>query len=231
MNESELQALCMPLSGTIRDSVACVDRGGRGIALVVDDQRHLLGTITDGDVRRAMLMAIDLDSPVGLLLERKAGSPYPKPLTSPVGTDSERLLQMMKEQVIYQIPLLDDQERVVDLVTWGELIPNEDLPVNAVIMAGGLGLRMRPMTEDLPKPMLPVGGRALMEHIVQQLQQVGIRQVSVATHFMPEKIVEYFGDGRAFGVELNYVNEDQLLGTGGALGLLPTPLQPLLVIN
>jgi dTDP-glucose pyrophosphorylase len=231
MNEAELQELCLSMSGTIRDAVACVDRGGRGIALVIDDDRRLLGTITDGDVRRAMLMAINLDSPVSLILERKVTSPYPKPLTSRVGTDRETLLQLMKEQVIYQIPLLDDAGRVADLITWGDLIPEEELPLNAVIMAGGLGLRMRPMTQDLPKPMLPVGGRPLMEHIVEQLQQVGIRQVSVATHFMPEKIVEHFGDGKAFGVELNYVNEDELLGTGGALGLLPTPNQPLLVIN
>jgi dTDP-glucose pyrophosphorylase len=231
MNESDLRGLCMSPSGTIRDSVACVDRGGRGIALVVDDEQRLLGTITDGDVRRAMLTNINLDSPASVLLERKANSPYAKPLTSPVGTERETLLQMMKEQVIYQIPLLDDAGRVVDLVTWGDLIPIEDLPLHAVIMAGGLGLRMRPMTQDLPKPMLPVGGRPLMEHIVEQLHQVGIRQVSVTTHFMSEKIVEHFGDGRAFGVELNYVNEDQMLGTGGALGLLPTPRQPLLVIN
>jgi CBS domain-containing protein len=186
MNEAELHELCLSVSGTIRDAVACVDRGGRGIALVIDDDRRLLGTITDGDVRRAMLMATDLDSPVSLILERKVTSPYPKPLTSRVGTDRDTLLQLMKEQVIYQIPLLDEAGRVADLITWGELIPDEALPLNAVIMAGGLGLRMRPMTQDLPKPMLPVGGRPLMEHIVEQLQQVGIRQVSVATHFMPE---------------------------------------------
>jgi dTDP-glucose pyrophosphorylase/CBS domain-containing protein len=231
MNEADLRGLCISLSGTIRQSVVCIDRGGCGIALVVDDERRLLGTITDGDVRRAMLTAIDLDAPASVLLERRANSPYTKPVTSPVGTERETLLQMMKEYVIRQIPLLDEAGRVVDLITWEDLIPTEDLPLQAVIMAGGLGLRMRPLTQDLPKPMLPVGGRPLMEHIVEQLQQVGIRQVSVTTHYMPEKIVEHFGDGRAFGVELNYVNEDQLLGTGGALGLLPTPHQPLLVIN
>jgi dTDP-glucose pyrophosphorylase len=231
MSEADLRGLCISPSDTIKQSVVCIDRGGCGIALVVDDERRLIGTITDGDVRRAMLTAIDLDSPVSVLLERKATSPYPRPLTSPIGTDHAVLLQMMKEHVIYQIPLLDGAGRVAGLSTWENLVGTQDLPLQAVIMAGGLGLRMRPLTEDLPKPMLPVGGRPLMEHIVEQLQQVGIRHVSVTTHHMAEKIVEHFGDGLAFGVELNYVNEDHPLGTGGALGLLPTPNQPLLVIN
>ena len=98
-------------------------------------------------------------------------------------------------------------------------------------MAGGLGTRLMPLTEDLPKPMLPVGGRPLMEHIIEQLQQAGIRRVHVSTHYKPEKIIEHFGDGQAFGVDLNYVNEDLPLGTGGALGLISPPSETQLVIN
>jgi NDP-sugar pyrophosphorylase family protein len=98
-------------------------------------------------------------------------------------------------------------------------------------MAGGSGTRLRPLTEDLPKPMLPIGGRPLMERLVEQLQQAGIRQVNVTTHYKPEKIVEHFGDGHAFGVEMRYVNEDRPLGTGGALGLIAPPQETLLVIN
>jgi NDP-sugar pyrophosphorylase family protein len=103
--------------------------------------------------------------------------------------------------------------------------------LEAVIMAGGKGARLRPLTEDLPKPMLPVGGRPLMERIVEQLQQAGIRQVNVMTHYKPEKIIQHFGDGRDYGVELSYVNEDLPLGTGGALGLLTPPRETQLVIN
>lgn len=228
---NKLELLFVRPDQSIRAAITCIDRGARGIALVVDDERRLIGTISDGDVRRAMLAAIDMDTPVSALLERKASSVYPKPVTASVGTDRETLLQTMKEFVIQQIPLLDADGCVVDLVTWEELIPAEDLPLQAVIMAGGIGTRLRPLTEEMPKPMLPVGGRPLMERIIAQLQQVGIRQVNVTTHYKPEKIIEHFGDGHAFGVALNYVNEDRPLGTGGALGLLPTPQQPLLVIN
>jgi len=100
---------------------------------------------------------------------------------------------------------------VTDLVTWDELLPGEDLHLQAVIMAGGLGTRLRPLTEDLPKPMLPVGGRPLMELIISQLREVGIRHVHVTTHYKPEKIIDHFGDGHAYGVELKYVNEGEAL--------------------
>jgi len=98
-------------------------------------------------------------------------------------------------------------------------------------MAGGLGTRLRPLTEDLPKPMLLVGGKPLIERVIEQLWLAGIRRVNLTTHYKPEKIIEHFGDGSTFGIELNYVNEEHPLGTGGALGLMPMPSQPLLVIN
>jgi dTDP-glucose pyrophosphorylase/CBS domain-containing protein len=231
MNDSDLRALCISSSDAIRQAIVCIDRGSRGIVLVVDDARRLLGTVTDGDVRRAMLDGIDLASPVSVILERKAGSPYPIPIVALAGTSHEGLLQLMREHVVRQIPILDAVGRVADLITWEDLLPIETPPLQAVIMAGGFGTRLRPLTEDLPKPMLPVGGRPLMEHIVEQLQQAGIRHVNVSTHYKPEKIIEHFGDGHAFGVELNYVNEDAPLGTGGALGLMPIPQQTLLVVN
>jgi NDP-sugar pyrophosphorylase family protein len=130
-----------------------------------------------------------------------------------------------------QIPVLDNEDRVVDLVMLDDLIPIQDLPLQAVIMAGGMGTRLRPLTEDLPKPMLPVGGKPLMELVIKQLRQVGIRRVNVTTHYKPEKISDHFGDGSAYGVELNYVNEDKPLGTGGALGLMDAPTETMLVIN
>ena len=98
-------------------------------------------------------------------------------------------------------------------------------------MAGGLGTRLRPLTEKLPKPMLKVGDRPVMEHVLEQLQKVGISRVSITTHYKPEAIVDHFGDGRRFGVEIDYVNEEEPLGTAGALGLLKPPKGPVLVIN
>jgi len=127
--------------------------------------------------------------------------------------------------------LVDSDGCVVGLVTTRDLLPSDDLSLAAVVMAGGHGMRLRPLTDDLPKPMLPVAGRPLMEHIVSQLERAGIRRVSITTHYHAEKIVEHFGDGHAFGVDLTYVNEDRPLGTAGALALVDRPAETLLVIN
>jgi len=222
---------CISPDNSIREAIACIDRNGRGIALVTDEGGRLLGTITDGDVRRSMLAKMNLETPVSAILVRKAASPGPQFVTALVGTPPATLLQLMQNGEVRQIPLLDIEGRVAGLVTLDELVPRSNLLSQAVVMAGGLGTRLRPLTENLPKAMLPVGGRPLMERIIEQLQQAGIRRVNVTTHYKAEKIIEHFGDGRAFGVELHYMNEDRPLGTGGALGLLPAPREPMLIIN
>lgn len=231
MNEKELKVLFISPAHSIRAAMKCVDRGACGIALVVDQESRLLGTITDGDVRRAVLAGTDLESPVSAILASKFSTQYPKPVTASPATDRKTLVALMHEHVLRQIPVLDNDGRVVDLVMMDDLIPTRDLPLQAVIMAGGLGTRLRPLTDDLPKPMLPVGGKPLMELVIEKLRQVGIRRVNITTHYKPKKIFDHFGDGRAYGVELNYVNEDKPLGTGGALGLMHAPKEPMLVIN
>ncbi|HEX8922365.1 MAG TPA: nucleotidyltransferase family protein [Pyrinomonadaceae bacterium] len=227
----DLTSLCINPEHSIRHAIACIDRNEKGIVLVTDEGGRLVGTISDGDIRRALLSRQNLESPVSELLARKADSPYPQPVTALRGTPAAALLQQMQEREIHQIPLLDEDERVVGLVTLDELLPNQVLPLQAVIMAGGYGTRLRPLTEELPKPMLPIGDRPLMELIVSQLRQIGIKRVNVATHYLPEKIKEHFGDGQEFGIELSYVTEDRPLGTAGALSLMDAPENPLLIIN
>jgi len=231
MKENKLQALHISPDQSIRVAMMCIDRGSYGIALVVDSERRLRGTITDGDVRRAILAGTDLESPISVILDKKINTQYPKPVTAAPETDRTALIDLMRESGLRQIPVLDDDGKVVDLVMLDDLIPTQDLPLQAMIMAGGLGTRLRPLTEDLPKPMLPVDGKPLMELVIEQLRQVGIRRVNVTTHYKPEKISDYFGNGSSFGVELNYVNEDRPLGTGGSLGLIEAPTEPMLVIN
>lgn len=225
-------SLCVTLDDPVLRAIKGIDEGQCGIVLVVDEERRLLGTITDGDLRRAILAHLDIDTPVRQFLGWiRAISPYTKPFTAPLGIDPQELLQLMASQSLRQVPLLDDQDRVVDLITLEDLLPISTPSVQAVIMAGGLGTRLLPLTTDVPKPMLPIDGRPLLEHIIGQLQQTGITCVNVSTHYKPEKIMEHFGDGRAFGVDLQYVNEDLPLGTGGALGLMSPPSQTQLVIN
>jgi NDP-sugar pyrophosphorylase family protein len=136
-----------------------------------------------------------------------------------------------KSFVVDQLPVVAADGRVMDLILRSDLVRQDLLPMSAVIMAGGSGTRLRPLTEDTPKPLLPIGDRPLMERMIGQLRQAGIRQVNVTTHYLSEKIIEHFGNGDAFGVELSYVTEDQPLGTAGSLAKLSKARAPLLVIN
>lgn len=228
---TDLLNFCVSLDSSLRQAIAYIDKNKRGIVLVTNTKGHLLGTITDGDIRRTLLAGLSLDVTVGELLANKVGSPYVQPVTAPLGTEPAKLLSLMQERTVRQIPLLDLEQRVVSLVTIEELLPEPTLPLQGVIMAGGFGMRLRPLTETLPKPMLPVGGRPLIEHIVEQLRQSGIHRVNITTNYLADKIIEHFGDGHDFGVEVDYVDEGRPLGTAGALSLMETPQHPLLVIN
>lgn len=218
-------------TASIREVMSCIDRNAKGICLVVDEDRHLMGTITDGDIRRAILDGVDLNSSAQRLLDRRSYTPYPEPITAPSDASDAELVELMNRHSIRQVPLVDEDGRVVDLALLGDLVKEYEFPLTAVVMAGGYGTRLRPLTEEVPKPMLPVGDRPLMELIIEQLRQSGIEQVNVATHYLGRRIKEHFEDGRDFGVDIQYVDEDQPLGTAGALGLMETPDQPLLVIN
>lgn len=216
---------------SLRAVMSHIDRGTLGIALVVGADGRLVTTVTDGDVRRAILAGLTLDAPAESLVERKADSPYPHPITAPVGTDRQALVALLQRHSIRHLPILDTGGRPVDLVTAEALLPEDVVPLKAVVMAGGMGTRLRPLTDDVPKPMLPVGGRPLLEVILEQLQGSGIHEVSISTHYKSDVITDHFGDGREFGVRLNYLNEDRPMGTAGALALLPEPSEPLLVVN
>jgi dTDP-glucose pyrophosphorylase/CBS domain-containing protein len=216
----------------IREVIEVIDRSGRlSVALLVDDQDHLVATITDGDVRRAILAGLQIDAAVERMLPLKATLPNPEPITAPMGIDRPSALALMQARRVRQLPLVDADRRVVDLMLLADLIELPPESLRAVIMAGGFGMRLRPLTENLPKPMLPVGGRPLMERIVGRLKESGIDHIVVTTHYKPEKIVEHFGNGSNFDVTMTYVQEDVPLGTGGALGLLQNVNEPLLVIN
>ena len=211
--------------------MACIDSGDAQIALVVDEKQRLLDTITDGDVRRAILAGIDLDSPVSVLQDRRAGSPYPEPVTAPLGAERAVLLRMMQQRGVRQMPLLDESQRVAGLVTLRDLLVGEILPLRAVVMAGGYGHRLKPLTDDLPKPMLPIGNKPLLELIINQLRDAGVREINVTTHYKSESISKHFRDGRDFGVDIRYLHEKEPMGTAGALSLLDKSDDTLLVIN
>ena len=226
---TDLSSIIISPDASVRKAMEQIDRSGKGIALVCSDEWRLLGTITDGDIRRALLVGQDLDASVESILS--ARSPEKQPLTAPVGTDPQTLLSRMREGGVRQIPVVDEENRVHDLVTMYELMPDQTLPVHAVIMAGGRGERLRPLTEHVPKPMLPLGERPLLEHVVEQLSKAGVRRMNITTHHKGEVIEEHFGNGEDFGVDIRYVREDRPLGTAGALGMMCESSEPLLVLN
>src|SRR5258706_12958416 len=229
----DVSMLTVTVKSTVREVVECIDRSGRiSIALLVDDDSRLLATITDGDVRRGILAGISLNDPATALLPIKERLPQHRPVTAPVGADHAAMLRLMREKSVRQIPLLDTSGRVADIVILSELLPPAPpATIEALIMAGGTGTRLRPLTENLPKPMLLVDGKPVLEHVVDQLRKSGIQNIRMATHYKSEQIMSHFGDGRAFDVTLTYVNEQQPLGTGGALGILADQTCPLLVVN
>jgi len=227
---TDLTKFCIGRDRSLRDAITLMDQSRLGIALVVDEERRLLGTVTDGDIRRAMLDRIQLDQPVTVVLDRKASTRHAKPVTASIDADQNSCLQLLKEHRILHLPLLDREKRVAGLVALDDFVPQR-LSLQAVVMAGGFGSRLTPLTQETPKPMLPVGNRPIMEIIIQQLREAGIKQVKVTTHHQAEKITDYFKDGKAFGVELSYVTEDRPLGTIGGLGLLEAPQETTLVIN
>lgn len=228
---SRLDKLVVSPNARIREVLECIDCGAQGIALVVDDQQRLISTITDGDARRAILAGLDLDLPVQELLDQRDANRGHGPVTAPHTTSQATLLHLMNEKTLRQIPLVDEEGRVIDVAFLSELAKEYELPLRALVMAGGYGTRLRPLTDDMPKPMLPVGDRPLLEIIVDGLREAGIRQVNVATHYKAEVISDHFQDGQKFGVDIRYVKEDEPLGTAGALSLLDESDEPLLVIN
>jgi dTDP-glucose pyrophosphorylase len=232
MTGRDVSQLFAGFASPISEVIACIDRSGKiSLALIVDENQRLLNTISDGDVRRGLLAGCSLSDSVEKLLERKVLTPHPAPVTAQVGTDDASLIQIMQDRGVRQLPLIDAEGRVVDIVILGDFLPQVIKPIRAMVMAGGQGMRLRPLTEDTPKPMLPVGGRPVMERIVEQLRDVGIRHIHIATHYQSEKIVNHFGRGESFGVNIDYVKEETPLGTGGALGLLEASDETVLVIN
>ena len=209
----------------LREAIARIDRAATQMALVVDRERRLLGTLSDGDVRRAVLAGGGLDVPVERCMSRT-------PTTAHASEAREAILAKMRRLVLHQIPIVDEQGRVVDLKTIDDYLapPNRDTWV--VIMAGGLGTRLKHLTRDTPKPMLPVGDRPLLETIVGRLVEQGFRQIWLAVNYHADQIEKYFEDGVRFGAEIRYLRETKRLGTVGAVSLLPkAPERPLLVTN
>ncbi len=219
-----LDACLVSEAGAIRDAMLALDRGARRIALAVGSNGRLVGVATDGDLRRALLAGAGTDDPLAPVLTRGFVAVGPR-------EGRTEVLELMRARGISAIPVIDAEGRPIGLHLLDEFLRPVDRPNWAVVMAGGRGTRLRPLTETLPKPMLRVAGRPILERIVLHLVGSGIGRVFVAVGYLAAVIEEYFSDGARFGCSIEYLREEAPLGTGGALGLLPAPVDPVLVMN
>lgn len=213
-------------TATIREAIAVIDASSAQICLVVDEERRLLGTMTDGDIRRSILRSNSLDEPVS-----GAFNTHPHSIHQVTGRDT--MLALMREKEIHHLPVVDREGQVIGLVLVEELLaPGEPLENWVVLMAGGLGTRLRPLTEKTPKPMLRVGNKPLLETILENFVSQDFRQFYISINYRADLIKEHFADGSRWGAEIRYLHEKQEMGTAGALSLIEeTPTTPLLVMN
>ena len=211
---------------TLRDAVQVVQDFAVSVCLLEDEDGRLVGTLSDGDVRRAFLAGAALDGPA---------RPWAalKPSTVPTGSERSAVLDLMQALGVPQIPEVDRDGRVVRLHLLRNIIGGPRRSNTAVILAGGRGTRLRPVTGDLPKPMVRVAGRPILERLVLHLVGSGITDVRLAVGYGAELIEQYFGDGQRFGCRIDYLREEQPLGTAGPLrGLLDAlPEEPIIVMN
>lgn len=210
---------------SLQEVIQTIDQGAAQIALVANAENKLLGVITDGDIRRAILRNESLKSLAENIMCRDFRS-------LPSTATAEEALAFMRNETLHQIPGIDEQGRVIRLFLLEELINPKKRPNPVVIMAGGEGKRLRPLTQDCPKPMLRVGGKPLLEIILEQCIDAGFQHFYLSVNYLKKQIQDYFDDGARWHVRINYLEETQPLGTGGALSLLPQkPSEPLLVLN
>lgn len=225
----DISQLTVSVGSVIEEAMLAIDRGRHGIALLVDGGGRFVATITDGDIRRAILAGATPSSPIELTIKHHPPDQGPS-VVATVGTPTSTLLALMQARLVKAVPVLDSQGRAVELALLEEALPT-GIGILALVMAGGYGMRLRPLTSDIPKPMLLVSGKPVLAHILEQLVQAGIRHVVISTHHKPEVITSYFGDGSDHGISIRYIHEENPTGTAGALRLMDKPVEPLLVIN
>lgn len=207
---------------TILRVIEVIDKEALRAALVVDENENLLGVVTDGDIRRGLIKHVSVDSPVTEIMNTN-----PKVVT--VEDSKSRVLDLMEIHDLLVIPIVDGT-KLVGLETLQHLTKRRHYDNPVFLMAGGFGTRLRPLTDDCPKPLLKVGEKPILETILESFIDAGFHNFYISTHYMPEMIQDYFGDGSQKGVSINYVYENEPLGTGGALGLLPKDLGELPII-
>ena len=213
-------------SDTINMVVEVLNKESLRIAMIVDEYGRLIGTVTDGDIRRGLIRHVSLDESVIKIM-------FKNPTVALEKDDKESVLLKMKELDLLQIPIVNSDRKVVGLETLQHLVEGDRLNNPVFLMAGGFGKRLKPLTDNIPKPLLKVGTKPILENILDQFIAAGFHNFYISTHYKSKMIRNHFGDGSDWGVSITYLYEDTPLGTAGGLGLLPKNLidLPILVMN
>ena len=211
-------------TSSIQEAIVNLDRTGFKIVLSVDESGRLLGTVSDGDIRRGLLKAVSLDEPISVVANKS-------PLVAPENMSRDAVRDWMIVNKLQQVPVVNNDRQVIGLHMWDELSGPKERQNIMVIMVGGKGTRLGSKTEKCPKPLLPVGGKPMLEHIIEKAKTNGISRFLLAIGYLGHMIEEYFGDGRKWGVDIKYLREEEPLGTAGALSLMEPASCPTLVTN
>lgn len=210
---------------SIRETLKKIDSSSMQIALVVNDQKKLLGTVTDGDIRRGLLKGLTLDNAVESIVFRT-------PTTAKLSDSKESVIKQALDKKLHQIPIVDADGCIISLKEIEELVRSTQKTNKVMLMVGGLGSRLHPLTQDTPKPMLNVGGKPILQTIVERLAEYGFVNIVMCVNYKAEMIQDYFGDGSLFGVSITYLIEEKRMGTAGALSLLlDKPEESFIVMN
>ncbi|MGE3591194.1 MAG: nucleotidyltransferase family protein [Arcobacter sp.] len=212
-------------NATIKEALEIIDKAAIQIALIIDENDKLIGTLTDGDIRRGFLKGLNLDSSIESVI-------FKTPTTAKISDTKEEILKLALSKKLHQIPIVDDTGKIVGIQEIEELIKPKEKTNKVVLMVGGLGTRLRPLTENTPKPMLKVGNKPILQTIVEKFAEYGYTYIVMCVNYRSHIIQDYFGDGSEFGVSIEYILEEQRMGTAGALSLLKKePTEPFFVMN
>lgn len=220
------QDVVLKKTSTISQAIKKLNETGYGIILVTNKNNNLLGTLTDGDIRRAMIKHISLNSPIKDIM-------FEKPLTAFYKTSDTELLKILSHNSILQLPLVDEDNKIVGLKILNKIIETKKFENPIFIMAGGFGKRLNPLTFQTPKPMLQIGGEPILEKIIKKFITSGFQNFYISTFYKSEVIKNYFKTGAQWDISIKYIDEKKPLGTAGALSLLPykTFDKPIIMIN
>ena len=210
---------------SLKDAIECLNLSGMQIAMITNEEEKLVGTLTDGDIRRGLISGLNLSDPI-------TGIVNWEPLVAPISWKGDMVLEVMRSNTIKQIPIIDDDGRVSGLHCLDDFLARPVRSNLMIIMAGGRGERMLQHTDKTPKPLLPIGGKPMLEHIIMRAASEGFRNFVITTNYLGSMIEKYFALGEKWNVKIDYIRETHALGTAGALSLLnPAPVEPVLVTN